>query len=190
MNSLIKKIILVFFAIGTFTACTDDDDDSVSKSGTSNVTPDEMELITTVQVMATDTSNNSVMTFEWKDTDGDGGNAPVIDTIRLNPNQMYPVSMKFLDESDPNDVEDITVEISTEDDEHLICFESMNASAITITRTDSDGTYEIGLTSEWLTNAPVITSLKVTLKHQPDIKDGTCAPGEADVEISYPLYIQ
>ncbi len=134
--------------------------------------------------------NQNVSVFSFKDLDGDGGNPPVIDTIKLNKNQSYTVSAIFLDESDPNDVEDITVEILEEDNEHLICFDIENIDGLTIRRTDSDGTYEVGLASMWnVSDTAVATNgiVRLTLKHQPGIKDGSCAPGDTDVEVDFPV---
>lgn len=191
LSSLIKglKISMIIFAFGfSITACTDDDDDSVDQQATVN--PNEEELITSVEVIFSDTNNAVIDTFRFRDTDGDGGNLPVIDSILIMSNSNYLVELRFLDESDPADVEDITVEIQIEADEHLICFESSPATAINIQRTDSDGTYELGLQSAWQTFAPQLASVEVTLKHQPGVKNGSCSPGETDVQISFPVRLQ
>ena len=83
----------------------------------------------------------------------------------------------------------ISNEVLAEGDEHLFCFDPIDAN-ISITRTDSDGTFEIGLTSDWITGNYSNGLVTITLKHQPGVKDGTCSPGDTDVEIQFPIIIQ
>jgi hypothetical protein len=54
-----------------------------------------------------------------------------------------------------------------------------------IVRTDSDGTYEIGLKTKWKSFGISNGTVTVTLKHQPGIKNGTCTTGETDAEIAF-----
>jgi len=170
-------------------SCTNDDDATPGAP----ITPNEEELITTVDLIFEDSLTSLRDTFSFNDLDGDGGNPPIIDTIRLSRGKVYSVSAEFKDASDPNDVEDITAEIKGEDDEHLICFEQTNISGLTIKRTDTDGTYEVGLASRWETDFSATVSngtLRLTLKHQPGSKDGSCAVGDTDVEIDFPIIIK
>lgn len=187
-----KKISLSIFTtfLIALSSCVDDDDSSV-KPGT-QITPNEEELITTVNLLFRDTNGLLVDTFAFNDLDGDGGNPPVIDTIKLKSNSTFLLSLEFLDASDPNDIEDITAEIKAEDDEHLICFEPQNLVGLNIIRTDSDGTYELGLESRWSIPSGAMVSnskVKISLKHQPNVKDGTCGVGDTDVEIDFPIVI-
>ncbi len=182
--------ILFILILGLSTYSCTDDDDSVTPG--TKVTPNEEELITTVQLIFSNEFNVILDSASFNDPDGDGGNAPSIDTITLQSGTDYTVDLKFLDASDANDVEDITIEIEEEDDEHLICFDQSNISGLTINRSDSDGTYEIGLKSLWVVDSNASSNsgvLKLTLKHQPGSKDGTCAPGDIDVEIDFPVII-
>jgi hypothetical protein len=184
------KILAIALLSLSIYSCTDDDDDSVTPDII--ITPNEEELITTVEIHLNDTNNVIIDTISFNDPDGDGGNAPTIDTLRLQAGQDYKVNLMFLDASNPSDIEDITLEIEEEDDEHLVCFDQTNLTGLSITKTDSDGTYVVGLKSKWvLTPAASSTNgvLKLTLKHQPDVKDGTCAPGDTDVEINFPVII-
>ncbi len=145
----------------------------------------EEELITTVTLELTDTADASNTTSAtWADTDGVGGNDPTqMDTIDLNPNTVYYVDISFFNES-VSPSEDITAEIQDEAAEHIICYTP--SGDLTIDRTDSDGTYEIGLTSLWTVGTlSSLDSVTVSLKHQPDEKDGTCTPGETDVEVQF-----
>jgi hypothetical protein len=74
-----KKLSVLFFVAfvaqsSLYTSCTKKDD-----------TPDEeQELITTLKIVATNSTNAAdVRTFVFKDTDGAGGNEPSIDNVLL-----------------------------------------------------------------------------------------------------------
>lgn len=187
MKSIIKTISLLGILSLSIVACKDDDDTSVNPD--TNVNPNEEELITTVELQFSDSLDNPIDTFYFKDVDGVGGNDPIIDSLYLSSNTTYHLSIRFLDESNPNDIEDITVEILEEDDEHLVCFNS-DVATLDIEITDSDGTYPLGLASRWESGVAANGSLTLTLKHQPGVKNGNCDLGETDVEVNFPLIIQ
>lgn len=185
-----NKINSYIFILGTIiavtlSACKTDKDD-VKKPSDEN----EEELITTVEVHFTERGNASNhFHSKWVDTDGDGGINPIIDTILLDTNKIYDVYLEVLNESVTPTV-NITEEIEAEDDEHIFCFHTTDAN-IVINRTDSDGTFEVGLKSEWITNLNSIQSdVTIQLKHQPGIKNGTCDVGETDIEIIFPLIVK
>lgn len=179
------KFLTIAVIASIIFSCTDDDDATPSTP----ISPNEEELITTVRLNFMDSSGVTT-SFEFNDPDGDGGNTPVIDTIALKKGMEYNLSTEFLDASDPNDVEDITAEIRDEDDEHLVCYTTPGVNGLTVSITDTDGTYEVGLLAVVLTAdtaSSINGTLKVSLKHQPGVKNGTCAPGETDVEVDFPL---
>lgn len=186
----IKIFSIVALSLFLF-ACTDDSDDSV-KPGV-NITLNEEELITSVELHFADTNQVALDTFAFNDPDGNGGMSPTIDSIKINSNQSYLVNVQFLDKSNPSSIKDITAEIIAEDDEHIICYELSNANGLMINRTDSDGSYEVGIKTRWIANNMAATSngvLKLILKHQSGSKDGSCNPGDTDVEVNFPLIIQ
>lgn len=148
----------------------------------------EEELITSVELHITESGSGNHFMATWSDLDGAGGESPKIDSIFLDTNSIYSVSIEFLDESDGH-AHDLTDEIEEEADEHIICFESATTD-LSVNRTDSDGIYEIGLESEWTTKDASSSSIRISLKHQPEVKDGTCTPGETDVEVTFPLVIK
>ncbi len=176
---------IFFFAllltVVTFTACDDDEGVDIT----------EQELITTVTMILTPDQTTETISFSIRDTDGPGGNAPMVDTLQLAANLTYFFSLEFLDESDMTDVEDITAEVRTESDEHLVCYSASGAAIVpTITDTDGDGN-PLGLTGTFTTGNAGTDSLTVRLKHQPD-KSATdpCATGETDVEVTFPVVVQ
>jgi len=181
---MIKKTLLVSGFLAMIFACEKDD----NKVDTPTDEHEE-ELITSVDVEVQHVGSETTNTYSFKDLDGPGGNEPTqLDTIYLIENSRHDVSLSFLNESE-NPAENITAEISEEADEHIICFESSNGDVI-VNRSDSDGTYEIGLESTWTSsNAGSVSSMTITLKHQGTDKDGTCTPGETDVEVVFPVKI-
>ncbi|MEM7373938.1 MAG: hypothetical protein AAF587_35280 [Bacteroidota bacterium] len=108
--------------------------------------------------------------------------------IVLNANTTYTtVSASFRNAADN---EDITAEILTESVDHLVCF-TPNGTNVTITRTDKDANdLELGLTSSWETGEASTGTLNLSLKHQPGVKDGSCEPGDANVEVLFNIVIQ
>lgn len=205
-----KKFILPFAALAFLASC-ENDDNNVDEVGHDH----EGELITTVVLHVEDTTAGSEeLHFEFKDADGPGGEDPTeFDTIYLSANSVYRVSLEFLNESgdhdehddhDDHDIvmseddddhnhegKDITAEILEEANEHIICFTPDNPNLLSVKRTDTDGVYEIGLASEWTTQGVGEGEITISLKHQADgIKDGTCVPGETDVEIDFPFVIR
>ncbi len=163
---------------------------SCNKKNNTPPNPNEEELITTVQLNFTDSAGvQAPVTAIYRDTDGDGGNNPVQwDSIRLKANTTYYTSILLLDES-KSPVDTISQEVLAEGAEHLFCFTVTGANTA-IQRTDSDGTYEIGLQSKWTTGAVSNGNVRVVLKHQPDVKNGSCDPGETDIDLNFVLQVQ
>lgn len=188
IQKITKASLFLFLAATFMVGCKKDDD--APKPSSSTPPANEEELITTVKITFVDTAGvePNVVVF-FRDPDGDGGNAPTqFDTIRLAANSVYNANLEVLDES-KNPVENITTEIQEEADEHIFCFTPTNVN-LSIIRTDSDGTYEIGLASQWTVGNASIGTTQVVLKHQPGVKDGTCAPGDTDVELNFVTEIQ
>lgn len=175
-----NKLTLLFLALFTltFTACDDDE----------GVMMNDQELITTVRL--TFTAGGSDLTFSVADPDGDGGNAPVIDEVKLAENTEYVVKVEFLDESDPADVEDITLEVAEENLDHLVCYTGTGVPVPTGLNTDSSGDL-LGLTGLYTTTGAATGSLRVVLKHLPDkAAADACATGETDVEVTFPVVVE
>ena len=149
---------------------------------------DENELITTVRLKFTEGSTSQ--TFEWKDIDGDGGKAPVIQNIALKTNKTYKLDVSFLDES-KMPVVNITEEVAKEKDEHLVIVTPAPASLFTYTYGDKDSrNFPVGLTGSVKTAGAGTGTLKVVLRHQPPVnnqpvKNGTATPGSSDADVQF-----
>jgi hypothetical protein len=183
MNMNRKLIWMLLFGVATlFTQCKDSGDE---------VKPDdENELITTVRLKFTEQGTTNVSTFSWKDLDGDGANATK-DVIALKPNTTYGVTIELLDES-KTPTTDITQEVNQESDEHLLIYTATPGTLLTYTYKDKDrNNFPVGITGTAKTAATAGTgSLKVQLRHQPGVKNGTTAPGSDDVNIDFDLKVQ
>ena len=167
----------------SLSSCKKDDDDPDDHDH-----DHEEELITTVELHMDNTATGDHLTATWSDPDGPGGEDATIEAITLDTNSTYEVSIEFSDESG-DEVHDVTHEIEDEAAAHIICFDP-SSGELSVSRTDSDGTHGIGLESEWTTTAAGSLNITISLKHQPDVKDGTCDPGETDVEVEFPVVIQ
>lgn len=179
---------LPLFSILFFTACEKEDP----------VVPNEEELITTLTYTLTPQGGGSIVQFEFRDLDGDGGDAPVITTGTLAANTTYVGVISLLDESG-SETEDITVEIAEEAAEHQL-FYTLNSFGFNgnVTYADADINGDpIGLLTNFTVGAPSTASLTISLRHEPDktasgVSDGdiTNAGGETDIEVTFEVIVQ
>ncbi|MDI1234218.1 MAG: hypothetical protein PSX81_08050 [bacterium] len=182
-NQLKWTAIIAVIALG-ITSCKE------NTPTPSNPPENETELITTVRLVFTDTSNQTVRVASFSDIDGPGGNAPTIfDTIKLQPNKVYKTKIYLLDET-KNPVDSISNQVLTEGADHLFVFTKTGVNLL-FNMTDADkNNLPIGLSSLWTAGANSFGSVTVVLRHQPGVKDGTVNPGETDVEIVFPCKIE
>jgi hypothetical protein len=169
---------------GLFTQCKD--------SGSELVPDDENELITSVNLHFQEVSSGQINTFQYKDPDGEGGNAPIqFDTIRLKPESDYLLSIELLDES-KSPTHNITEEVAEKSDEHLFIYKPAPATLLNYTYGDSDKNgIKVGLTKGAVrTNQVGNGTLKVQLRHQMGTKDGSETAGSDDVNLDFVLQIQ
>jgi hypothetical protein len=146
---------------------------------------DEGELITTVKLTLTP-SGGASKTYVWSDPDGIGGNAPKqADTLICDSGMVYSGELQFF-----NGDNDITSEIKNEGEEHFVCYSGPTTDVLEITYKDSDGKYAIGLSTEFKAGKKSSGLLRTTLKHQAKNKNGTCDPGETDVDVTFPFLIK
>lgn len=160
--------------------------------------PNQQEFITTVQLVLVDSSDATIVREgKFQDLDGIGGNAPVIMGITLDADRIYYVSVYLLDES-KNPTDTISYEVKEEGNDHQLFYEALDGVALTLRRY-SVGDYDdngvpIGLNPVFRTGVAGTGNLRVTLKHQPDVKptsgEGNISLGDMDVEVELPVVIQ
>jgi hypothetical protein len=157
-----------------------------------NKEENEEELITTVKLTLTPAGGGSALVYSWKDVDGVGGNAPVIQTVTLASSQMYNCSVQFLNES-VTPAEDITPEVVAEGTDHQVYYAASGGANLSINgfNTDASG-LPLGTTAGFTTGAASTGFLKITLKHKPGVKASgdLVTKGETDVEVDMPVTIQ
>lgn len=145
------------------------------------------ELITTIRLNFSEGDNT--FSAEWKDLDGDGAMAPVVDDIGLESGKTYNVVVEILNES-KTPAEDITDEIEEEAEEHQFFFSVANGVDLNIQYNDEDGNGNpVGLRNIFTAEEPGTGTLTVILKHEPDktaegvsAGDPTNSGGETDIE--------
>lgn len=177
---------LLFSVSFAFTSCEKDDPEP----------PNEEELITTLTYTLTPDSGGDVVTLQFKDLDGDGGDAPTITEGTLQANTTYSGVIELLNETE-TPAENITDEVREEDEEHQFFFSS-TISDLTVTYSDTDSDNNpIGINSSLQTGAAGSGELTVVLRHEPSksaegVSDGdiTNAGGETDIEVTFTINVQ
>ena len=128
-------------------------------------------------------------TFTWSDTDGAGGNAPKIDTIRLTPNGSFASELTIQDGS-VTPATDFTTEIIAEKDEHLFIYKTTGNISVTDLSKDNNSK-AFGQTATVKTTSAGAGTLQIILKHMPN-KSATdpSTTGETDVDVTFPVVIK
>jgi hypothetical protein len=149
----------------------------------------EEELITTLKLSFT--NGGSTQVFEFKDIDGIGGGADgITDTIVLDSNKVYVMTVSVLNESETPS-EDITSEIRNESSDHQFFYNVSSGLNLTHTYNDTDANgLPIGLSNTISSGNISNGTLRVNLKHQPEIKDGNQNTGESDIDVTFVVYIK
>ncbi len=121
-----------------------------------------------------------------------GGQDPILpDTLQLKMDSTYTINIGFFHLHDCQ-LESVNEEILKAED-HIVCFNTTHLTSVisvipTITDKDAND-LPLGLSSSWQAVSPITTNMRIALKHQPDIKNGSCDFGETDVEVEFPLII-
>jgi hypothetical protein len=183
MNLNLKTFLMASMTVAMMVSCKKDEPAPV----------EDNETITTVRLKFT--QGGTTTTFNFKDLDGDGGNAPVIDKISLKPNTTYTLAVEVLDET-KNPVSDITTEIKKEQDEHIIEYVSTPATVLSVTATDKDSrNFPVGLAASAKTTTAGTGKLRVILHHQPPVnnvavKNGTFTVGSTDFDVAFDVEVK
>ncbi len=180
-NTIITLSCMAFLALN---AC---------KSDSVTAPANNSELLTTVKLTYKNTANLSdVVIATWKDVDGAGGAAPVIDNLNLKANITYNVSVDVLDES-KSPSENKSPEILAEGTDHQFFYTVTPSSLLTVNYLDKDAkNLPIGLLTSQATKSSGAGTLKITLKHQPNLKSATSTinTGESDIEVTFNVTIK
>lgn len=179
------------------------------------------EVISRVELSFSPVAGGAEQTFSFSDPDGDGGASGTAERITLAPSTEYALAIAFVDDLvDPP--EDVTEEIREEAEDHLVFVlgdavsgpASASPSAFVehayadvesdYTDDSKGGDLPVGLANTLVTDAPGMGTLRVVLRHLPDLNEtpqkaadlperlaaGEELPGDVDVDVSFPLLVQ
>ena len=188
-NCMLKQLIIPVFLLSTTLL--------ISSCGKDPDPVNEEEVITTLTMTWTPQGSGSPVVFQFRDPDGEGGNAPTITSGALAANTTYSVSLELLNETE-TPAEDITEEILDEGTEHQFFFGLTEGITLTFSYADTDANgAPIGLETTMTTGDAATGKLQVTLRHEPDkgatgVAQGdiTNAGGETDIQVEFDLVIQ
>ena len=169
-----KTLFLAFIFI---ISCSKDDPDAVN----------EQEFISNV-LMTIESADGTSQTVDWDLSEMNS------QTINLKVNTDHNVGIRFINSSDPTDVEEITLEIIDEADEHQVFFEFADVSVnVTSASNDTkDGSRGVLLNSVWNARSTGTGLVRVYLIHQPTNFNATTREGMGgfnDVAIDIPVSI-
>lgn len=194
-NLKIISLLMLLSSFVVFTAC-DDDEPPIEP---------EAEIITDVILRFTpQATTGTTVVITAQDPDGEGPlDLEPQDSIRLSANTTYTLTLE-LENSIAN--ESITEEIEAEADEHMFFFGFTDAlftdpegdgnidnRADPVNYNDQDiNGLDLGLSTTWTTNGAATGSLRIVLKHQPEIKSttSTVTDGETDADVTFGVRVQ
>ena len=200
-NIFIKQSIALFLFILVF-ACSKDEDPEPAN---------EEEVITLVTLEVTKVGSSETITYNFEveghahddeddddDDDDHDGHEGEHTEIELEPNSSYNVSMFIYNDTDPNNIENVTLEVIEEADEHQIYYAITDelsgfsiASASNDTR-DSDGN-PLFLKTTWTTIGETSGDVVGYLIHEPTSKTGSTRNyfgGATDFEIEFEVHVE
>ena len=185
-----KLIPLALIALLSFNSCSNDDN--------TDAPVNEEELITTVVVTLTPVGEGSTVILTSSDADGNGPLAPVItSTGTLIPSATYTGTISLLNML-TNPVDNITLEVEEEGDEHQFFYTTGGGLEGTFAYADTDvNGMPIGLDFTFMVAATAQSgNMTVILRHEPNKEgenvasgDVTNAGGETDVQVVCPVTV-
>ncbi|MFL2593987.1 MAG: hypothetical protein ACJ0PV_00140 [Flavobacteriaceae bacterium] len=174
-------------------------------------TPDaenEIEVFTKAVIVVTNLSDDSSETYNFEVEEHDHEHSVVVQAqedeevhgdhteIELESDSEYKFEITFLNDSDPNNVIDMTEEVIEEADEHIVFYELIGDGISYNTTSgdtlDSDGN-ALNLVTKWTTAAATVVDVEAYLIHQPTSKTGTTRNdfgGATDVEIEFEAHVE
>jgi len=203
----LKTMALAAIIGMSFTACKKDKTDEPTPDAPKPPT-NETELITTMKVILHDTTTRTNTTYVFSDLDGAGGNPATFGNsgadsiINITTNHVYKATILLLDET-KSPVDTISNEVEEEGADHMFFFNSiaptgtpyntyLSGSMTNIKYLDLDANNRgIGLSTLWTAPSMMMAKspLTIELKHQPNVKDGSYAPGEIDIQVGFKLKV-
>ena len=197
-NLRLLAILCITLAV---VSCSNDDDAAPDEEN-------EIEVITNVSLVFTNTTDNTVVRASALDPDAEGIEPlGILNEITLSANTEYTLTYEILNALDPDDVENIVEEIEEEDDEHQIFYSftggafsnptgngNIDTASDPVNYNDEDENGNpVGLSTTWTTaDAAMGGAFRVRLQHQPDLKSATTGAedGDTDFDLTFVLNIE
>ena len=173
----------------------------ISCSKSEPVAVHEHEVFTRVvlEVKKDGETNYTKYTFEVEghDDHGHDDHGDEHTEIELDTNSTYHVGIFFYNDSDPDNIEDVTLEIIEEADVHQVFYEMTEISGFSIAAAsddikDSNGN-PLFLKTSWTTTSETSGDVVAYLIHEATSKTGSTRAdfgGETDVEIEFEVHIE
>lgn len=198
-NIFIKPSIALFLFILVFSCSKDEDPEPAN----------EEEVISLVTLEVTKVGSSETITYNFEveghahdddddDDDDDHDGHGEHTEIELEPNSSYNVSMLIYNDTDPNNIENVTLEVIEEADEHQVYYAITDelsgfsiASASNDNR-DSDGN-PLFLKTTWTTTGETSGDVVGYLIHEPTSKTGSTRNdfgGATDFEIEFEVHVE
>ncbi len=184
---MIRFASLLILAAVLMTGCKDDDN-----------TPEpvnEEEVITTLTITLIPQGGGTAITWQSRDLDGDGPNAPVVTTTggNLTAGTTYGGAVVLLNETE-TPPENVTTEVEEEDDEHQMFFIAGGGLDVTTAYANFDGNGDpLGTLFTLTANTASTGTMNVVLRHEPTKpNDGTLAGagGETDISVTFDVEVE
>ena len=167
-----------------FFACKKDNNSNTTVNGTLPT-----DTVTSFMVNFINTVDSTVEVASYDDPDGNGPINPTIGGVTLKKNSSYRVTFMILDESNPNQMVLLHSKIKSAGKDYKICISS--PLGCSISATDSDGSYPIGLDNLMSTSSTTGSDyMNFTIKYQAGVKNGQCDPGQVLFTCNLPVSIQ
>jgi len=146
------------------------------------------DTATTFTLKYTRLSDNAVDYASCYDPDGSGPETPTLLTqLKLSVNAQYDLELEVRDDTDPLRSVNLTDTISKRPGAFRVCMASpLNLTPVP---TDTDGKYPVGLKYRIKTGNAATSTLKVSLRNQTGLKDGSCDIGTLMLEVNFPLRV-
>jgi hypothetical protein len=198
-NIFIKPSIALFLFILVF-ACSKDEDPEPAN---------EEEVITLVTLEVTKVGSSETITYNFEveghahddeddDDDDHDGHEGELTEIELEPNSSYNVSMFIYNDTDPNNIENVTLGVIEEADEHQIYYaitdelSGFSIASASNDTSDSDGN-PLFLKTTWTTIGETSGDVVGYLIHEPTSKTGSTRNdfgGATDFEIEFEVHVE
>ena len=169
----------------------------------------EMEVFTKAVIVVTNLSDDSSETYNFEVEEHDHGHDHSVlpqtqgddehgdhTLIDLKSGSEYKFEISFLNETDPNNIIDMTQEVIGEKDEHHFHYElagnGIEIESYSGDTIDSNGN-ALNLVTKWTTSTAAEIEVEAYLIHQPTSKTGNTRDdfgGATDVEIEFEAHVE